>query len=123
MKISYSTILLNQNLIPELFSDDRWGSMTIDERKEIIYSIFHIANWRQLEPKYRIYILQELENINAYMQKRDASKLVLKNDMMDSIHTGPEENGKIHINSSYVLNGIRYCMTIQEDGTSTIKEE
>lgn len=123
MKISYSTILSNQNLIPELFLDDRWRSMPIDERKEIIYSIFHITNWKQLEPQYRIYILQELENINAYMQKRDASKLVLKNDMIGSIHTGPEGSGEIHINSNYVLNGIRYRMTIQEDGTTTIEEE
>ena len=85
--------------------------------------MFHIKNWKQLEPQYRIYILQELENINAYMQNRDASKLVLKSDMIDSIRTGPDKSGEIHINSNYVLNGIRYHMTIQEDGSSTIEEK
>lgn len=123
MEVSYSTILSNQNLIPELFADNRWKSMTIGDKKEIIYSMFHIKNWKQLEPQYRIYVLQELENINAYMQKREASRLVLKSDMIDSIRTGTDESGEIHINSNYVLNGIRYRMTIQEDGTSIMEEE
>lgn len=123
MKITYSTILSNQNLIPELFIDNRWKSIPIDEKKEIIYSIFHIRNWKRLEPQYRIYILQELENINAHMQKRDSSKLVLKEDMKGSIHTGPNGSEEIHINSKYVLNGIKYYVTLQEDGTNIIQEK
>ena len=122
VKMSYSVILSNQNFIPELFMDERWRNIPIEEKKEIIYSIFHIRNWKQLEPQYRIYFLQELENINAYMQKREANKLVLKDDMRDSIHTGPEGSGEIHINSKYVLEGIRYQMMIQEDGTNQIEE-
>ena len=123
MKISYLTILSNQNLIPDLFLDDRWKRIPMGEKKEIIYTMFHIRNWKQLEPQYRIYILQELENINAYMQNRGASKLVLKSDMIDSIHTGPDKSEEIHISSNYVLNAIRYHMTIQEDGSSTIEEK
>lgn len=123
MQISYRTILTNQSLIPELFSDIRWQELAIDEKKEIIYSIFHIKNWKQLNSEYRIYILQELENINGSMQKRKACKLVLKDDIKNSIHTGPEGSEEIHISSNYVLNGIRYHMILEKDGTNTFEEE
>ena len=38
MKISYQTILSNQNFIPELFSDIRWQELDIDQKKEIIFT-------------------------------------------------------------------------------------
>lgn len=123
MKISYQTILSNQNFIPELFSDIRWQELDIDQKKEIIYPIFHIKNWRQLNPEYRIYFLQEVENINASMQKRNACKLVLKDNMEGSIHTGPEGSEEIYISSNYVLNGRKYHVILEENGTNTYEEE
>jgi len=123
MKISYRTILSNQNFVPELFSDIRWQELDIDQKKEIIYPIFHIKNWRQLNPEYRIYFLQEVENINASMQKRNACKLIQKDNMEGSVHTGPEGSGEIYINSNYVLNGRKYHCILGEDGTNTFEEE
>lgn len=123
MRMSYSNILSNQSSIPELFLDNCWNDVSIDEKKEIIYSIFHVKNWRKLEPQYRIYILQELENINASMQGRKPCKLVLKDDMTNSVRTGPDGSQEIHISGEYVLSGIRYYMTILEDGTDITEKK
>lgn len=57
------------------------------------------------------------------MQERNACKLVLKDDMMDSIHRGPDDCQEIHISSEYVLNGIRYHITILEDGTDITQKK
>lgn len=125
MAITYCTILSNQKLIPELFSDKRWQELSITEKKEIIYSIFHIKNWEQLNPEYRIYILQELENINASMQERVAYKVIIveNEDFTRSVCKGEHNSREILINKNYLLNGIRYRMQIMEDGTQEIFEE
>lgn len=40
MEILSLSILSNQGLIPELFSDERWqSSISLDKRKKIIYFI------------------------------------------------------------------------------------
>jgi len=125
MAISYLTILSNQKLIPELFSDKRWQELTIDEKKEIIYSIFHIKNWEKLNPEYRIYILQELENINASMQERVAYKIIIEenDEITSSVYKGPSNCREIRINRKYILDGIRYKVQIIQDGTNNITEE
>lgn len=116
MKMSYLNILLNQELIPNLFFDECWMSISLDERKKIIYSLFHINNWKSLEPQYRIYILQELENINASVQNRKPYRVVMKDNIDSSVQKGPEGSNEIQINSDYLLKGQRYAITIGKDG-------
>lgn len=123
MKISYLSILSNQGLIPELFSHERWQSISLDERKEIIYSIFHINNWKKLEPQYRIYFLQELENINANMQDRKAYKVVMIDNMKPSVQTGPKGSNEIYVSSDYVLNGLRYVFDLEQDGKQNFHQK
>lgn len=130
MAISYLTILSNQKLIPKLFTDERWQNISLEEKKEIVYSLFHINNWNQLEPQYRIYFLQELENINANIQKRIPYKIVMLDELTDcsekklsSVCTGPEGSNEIHITSEYLLNGRRNRVMLNQDGSETVEKQ
>lgn len=102
-----------------IFNDDRWKYGTnIFQKEKIISTLFHSKMWRKLNPKNRIFILQEIENIQAEKQKRDPYKIVLLNenynldrdlfDMMVNYNTK-----KIYMRCDYIEKGLKQNITYE----------
>lgn len=102
-----------------IFNDDRWKYGTnIFQKEKIISTLFHSKMWRKLNPKNRIFILQEIENIQAEKQKRNPYKIVLLNenynldrdlfDMMVNYNTK-----KIYMRCDYVEKGLKQNITYE----------
>ena len=78
MNISVEQLIANQDKLKDIFGDKRWNNGTVlQQREEVVYSLFHQRNWQQIVPEKRIIILEELEKIFAKRQKRQPCKIVM----------------------------------------------
>lgn len=128
MNIDAQQILKNQEKIFYIFSDNRWKyGMNLFQKEEIISELFHIQMWKQINPKNRKILLQEIENIQAKKQKRDPYQITLLSencnwdydlfDMMVKYNTK-----KIYMRRDYIEKGLKQEITAEGVNKSDIND-
>lgn len=104
-------IISMQDDLPSFFEEESYKNIPIAIRRNIIFSLFHTTNWHKINPCNRIYILQELENIQATLQNRKPATIEVVpsdwkfNELLMDFGTIRDEN-KYIVRKNFIEDGI-----------------
>lgn len=108
-----SNIIKIENIdIINYIKKKKYISLNCYQKYNIIIQCFYFKIWDKINSEYRILILQEFENIQAKIQKREPYKIIiLENDSLLMDFAVCIKTKKLFVRKSYLLNAKKQNLT------------